>query len=186
MDIKINPHNHRYGGQLERAVWFYSLALMGARMTNKLTIRIRTKDLISDTSTSPRIGECMLDTNGCEPQRDFVINVEKTLDNGQMISILAHEMTHVQQKVRNRMQLRDDPNDENITVTRWEGKTYRSDHRLSEASFPWEIEAVETAENLMAKYVSFLETCVEKGKFVHPLDFMQDTPLTVTPAPSFS
>ena len=186
MDIKISPHNHKYKRQLERAVWFYSLALMGARMTNKLVIRIRTKDLISDTSTSPRIGECMLDTNGCEPQRDFAINVERTLDNGQMIGILAHEMAHVQQKVRNRMQLRDDPTDENITVTRWEGKTYRTDHRLSEASFPWEIEAVAVAEKLMAKYVSFLEACVAEDKFIHPLDFLESNPCSVTPAHAFS
>jgi hypothetical protein len=186
MDIKISPHNHKYKWQLERAVWFYSLALMGTRMTNKLIIRIRTKDLISDTSTSPRIGECMLDTNGCEPQRDFAINVERTLDNGQMIGILAHEMTHVQQKVRNRMQITDDPTDDNITVTRWEGKTYRTDHRLSEASFPWEVEAAATAEELLAKYVSFLEACVAEDKFMHPLAFLECNPLTVTPAPSFS
>ena len=186
MDIKISPHNHRHRKHLEYAAWFFSLALMGIRMSNKLTIRIRTKDLLSDTTTSVRVGECSIDAYGCEPQRDFVITLERTLGIGRMIGTLAHEMVHVQQKVRNRLQVREDPNNEHISMNRWKGSIFHTDHRQSEAEMPWELEAAAVAEKLLDKYVLFLETCVEKDNFMHPLDFMEDNPVTVTPAHAFS
>ena len=71
-------------------------------------------------------------------------------------------------------------------MNRWEGSIFYTDHRQSEAEMPWELEAAAVSEELLDKYVSFLETCVEKGNFIHPLDYMEDNPLTVTPVPSFS
>jgi len=103
-----------------------------------------------------------------------------------MISTLAHEMVHVQQKVRNRLQVKYHPTDEHISVNRWGGMTFYTDDRQPETEMPWEIEAVEVCDELLAKFVEFLEACNKEDKILDPLNFLKKNPFIVNSVPNFS
>lgn len=77
---------------------------------------------------------------------EFTIHLEQTLSEYDILSILAHELTHVKQYATG--QLLYDP--KCVTNSIWEGKVY-DDTKIKYEKQPWEIDAVKHEVLLIGK-----------------------------------
>jgi len=104
----------------------------------KILPRMRTLDItvnLTNCIKNGAYGYCMEgDSN-----RDFEIEVDKSLRLYDFVSTLTHELTHMKQYARGEMKYMSDGR------TRWKKKIYR---KISYADSPWEKEAFKVEKQL--------------------------------------
>ena len=76
--------------------------------------------------------------------REFIIEINGSLDKEDKIRTLAHEMIHVKQLAKGTLKQVDG-------VNYWKGKRYRKNHKY--LNLPWEIEAFSKQELLFRKVI---------------------------------
>ena len=82
--------------------------------------------------------------------RMFEIEMDNTLEDGEYITTLFHELTHMEQRLRKRHQYRVNWKD----YSKWKGKKITDD--IAYDLLPWEIEANEQEEKLTCEYIADL------------------------------
>ena len=110
---------------------------------SELMPRMRTLDVeltLKNIKTERIVGWCY-EGDG---NRDFYIDVEKTLDDEEMVETVCHEMVHVWQGATRKMK--------DLTFGRkmYMGKIY--DDTTAYEDEPWEIEAYEMQDELLEKF----------------------------------
>jgi len=110
---------------------------------SELMPRMRTLDVeltLKNIKTERIVGWCY-EGDG---NRDFYIDVEKTLDDEEMVETVCHEMVHVWQGATRKMK--------DLTFGRkmYMGKVY--DDTTAYEDEPWEIEAYEMQGKLLEKF----------------------------------
>jgi hypothetical protein len=110
---------------------------------SELMPRMRTLDVeltFKNIKTERIVGWCY-EGDG---NRDFYIDVEKTLDDEEMVETVCHEMVHVWQGATRKMK--------DLTFGRkmYMGKIY--DDTTAYEDEPWEIEAYEMQDELLEKF----------------------------------
>ena len=110
---------------------------------SELMPRMRTLDVeltLKNIKTERIVGWCY-EGDG---NRDFYIDVEKTLDDEEMVETVCHEMVHVWQGATRKMK--------DLTFGRkmYMGKIY--DDTTAYEDEPWEIEAYEMQDKLLEKF----------------------------------
>jgi hypothetical protein len=110
---------------------------------SELMPRMRTLDVeltFKNIKTERIVGWCY-EGDG---NRDFYIDVEKTLDDEEMVETVCHEMVHVWQGATRKMK--------DLTFGRkmYMGKIY--DDTTAYEDEPWEIEAYEMQDKLLEKF----------------------------------
>jgi hypothetical protein len=110
---------------------------------SELMPRMRTLDVeltFKNIKTERIVGWCY-EGDG---NRDFYIDVEKTLDDEEMVETVCHEMVHVWQGATRKMK--------DLTYGRkmYMGKIY--DDTTAYEDEPWEIEAYEMQDKLLEKF----------------------------------
>ena len=122
------------------------VASMAEFCIEKLMPRMQTLDIeISLETLDGDYGYCMSNTN-----RDFFIEVDKTLDLRTLLETVAHEMVHVKQYARGELF-------ENIKLQkhRWQGLYLNKDPEYWDR--PWEIEAHGRETGLFVRF------CEQRG-----------------------
>lgn len=110
--------------------------------------RMETLDICVHLDKLPEAdGYCLAVTN-----REFNIEIEKTLDEEDFITAVCHEMVHVKQFARGETQ------DVNMFTKKWKGKEYLSAYSTVDEymNLPWEKEAYEMQEILLKRYKLFI------------------------------
>tara|TARA_R110001632_G_scaffold137306_3_gene252969 strand:+ start:108 stop:542 length:435 start_codon:yes stop_codon:yes gene_type:complete len=111
-----NPKQRRY---VESMVQFCIDTLMPRMRTLEIEVKL--------CSPKGAMGYCLeLDNN-----REFEIEVDRTLSYRKMLETVAHEMVHVKQYARREL---------HPSIAAWRGKTYNTT-KTSYWDLPWEIEA---------------------------------------------
>ena len=106
--------------------------------------RMETLDITIHLDKLPEAdGYCLAVTN-----REFQIEIEKTLDEEDFITAVCHEMVHVKQFARG------ETKDINMFTKRWQGTDYLSAYTTVDEymDLPWEKEAYKLQEILLKKF----------------------------------
>jgi len=104
----------------------------------KILPRMRTLDITVNLTNCIKYGAYGYCTEG-DSNRDFEIEVDKTLRLYDFVSTLTHELTHMKQYARGEMKYMSDGR------TRWKKKIYSD---ISYADSPWEKEAFRVEKQL--------------------------------------
>lgn len=128
--------------KVEAATRRIGLAIMGAKLANTITIKVTLvrglEGCNGDISTVNR-------TVSTTSMRAFPIRIQAGLPFEQMLKTLAHEIQHVEQIRRGRLQYRMWVSDRQLHV-RWEGKEMGTFNSIPYYTRPWEVEARAAAE----------------------------------------
>ena len=117
--------------------------------------RMKTLDInIHLDKISEADGYCLAVTD-----REFNLEIEKTLDEEDFITAICHEMVHVKQFARGETQ------DINIFTKRWKGTEYLSAYSTVDEyiNLPWEKEAYKMQEELLQKWKKMILKCLKKN-----------------------
>lgn len=129
------------------AATFYLKKYLSPRLFNSLSIRIEMRATKLSKNTH---GSAMLPKNGSKATRCIRVIIDRDLSNTNLLVTLAHEMVHVVQAVKNRLQYTKKPEG---TLVRWEGKVLGFFHTIPYMEQPWEKEAFALQENLAFSYL---------------------------------
>lgn len=129
---------------LKEAAAFYIKRLLPRK--KRLLVKIYLKEgLLEKDGMS---GSCSVDDYAVNRRHyEFNVHVEPTLELEEMLSILAHELTHVKQYATG--QLLYDRRKPEISI--WEGVRY-DDSEIEYEDQPWEIDAVYYEELLLEEF----------------------------------
>ena len=111
----------------KQAISYFAKKLFTPQMRRNIGIRIIFRRTMKDAYGFAEIDSYNVRGN----PRDFIIEVNATLDNEEKLHTIAHEMVHVKQYVYGEL---------NEDMTEWRGKEVDSDV-ITYAEQPWEIEA---------------------------------------------
>ena len=115
------------------AVKWYADKLMGKRLARNITCRFEfIQDYESDSGTT---ATCIWEDDNVRP-REFLIELDASLDPATILQNLAHEMVHVKQWARGELKdvLRE------YSLCKWKGTVIDTD-KIDYYDSPWEIEA---------------------------------------------
>ena len=118
---------------------------------DELMPKMKTLDISIHLDKLPEAdGYCLAVTN-----REFQIEIEKTLSEEDFITAVCHEMVHVKQFARG------ETKDINMFTKQWQGTDYLSAYTTVDEymSLPWEKEAYELQEFLLKKFKKTLYIC---------------------------
>ena len=147
IEVRVNgcSKDKQLGGILKDSAWFFIRKLMPRKRRLKIVVQL-VKGLLSDEGIH---GDCLADdfaVNGLH--YEFIVRIDYTPeDRHTMITVLAHEMSHVKQYTTGR--LRYDYGNANISI--WEGERFDSD-QIAYDDLPWEIDALQSEKALMSIY----------------------------------
>ena len=125
------------------AAWFYAEELLGRRMPKHILIDIKlTKDLKEKEGA---YGFCHI-TGSVNKPREFMIELDASMKHSwdQILTWLAHEMTHLKQFVRNELY---DGVDGSV---QWKSKRYVRSPQYED--MPWEREAYRLETKLFEEF----------------------------------
>jgi len=120
------------------AARFFTQELLGPHMASRLNYHIR---LRSDWAEYG----CVFLTHGKARQRDFEIRL-KLDDISKMLFHLAHEIVHIEQRIRNKIVIQYRDNGEKVWFNDDE---FLIKHGDSELSQPWELDACKRGDKLI-------------------------------------
>ena len=123
------PEQHKRIRNITRWIVPY---LLGSRQTSFLSISI----ILSKTIHKNHYGECEVADDNIRP-RDFTIYLTHDISSRILTRILAHELIHVKQFVKNEMF----DYASSAYLSRWKGKTINT-KGLDYRNVPWEREAL--------------------------------------------
>ena len=115
--------------------------------------RMETLDICVHLDKLPEAdGYCLAVTN-----REFHLEIEKTLTEDDFITAVCHEMVHVKQFARG------ETKDVNLFTKRWKGTDYLSAYSTVDEymTLPWEKEAYEMQEILLKKFKKSAENTLQ-------------------------
>ena len=118
---------------------------------DELMPKMKTLDISIHLDKLPEAdGYCLAVTN-----REFQIEIEKTLSEEDFITAVCHEMVHVKQFARG------ETKDINMFTKQWQGTDYLSAYTTVDEymSLPWEKQAYELQEILLKKFKKTLYIC---------------------------
>lgn len=133
---------------LEFAARYFTRELLGPHMASRLDYHIRLRPEWTD------FGSVFLDY-GKSRQRDFEIRIKQD-EVSMMLFMLAHEIVHVEQRVRNRIVISDRDNGQKVCFN---GEEFLVDDGDDETSLPWELEAVTRGDELIDSLMEHMDTC---------------------------
>ena len=93
----------------------------------------------------------------------FEIEMDNTLEDGEYITTLFHELTHMEQRLRKKHQYRVSWKD----YSKWKGKKINDD--IAYDLLPWEIEANEQEKKLTDEYVADLLNDEDEREAYHKI-----------------
>jgi hypothetical protein len=126
-------HNYYLYNAITDAAYFYAEQLLGKRLMKNLELDIKlTKDLKQKEGA---YGYCLITDDNVNSPREFHIEIDTSMKHSirDILTWLAHEMTHVKQFVKGELF---DYQDGSV---QWKSKRYR--RNLSYSKSPWEREA---------------------------------------------
>ena len=115
--------------------------------------RMETLDICVHLDKLPEAdGYCLAVTN-----REFNLEIEKTLTEDDFITAICHEMVHVKQFARG------ETKDVNLFTKQWKGTDYISAYSTVDEymTLPWEKEAYEMQEILLKKFKKSAENTLQ-------------------------
>lgn len=115
--------------------------------------RMETLDICVHLDKLPEAdGYCLAVTN-----REFNLEIEKTLTEDDFITAICHEMVHVKQFARG------ETKDVNLFTKQWKGTDYLSAYSTVDEymTLPWEKEAYEMQEILLKKFKKSAENTLQ-------------------------
>ena len=119
--------------------------------------RMETLDIYVNLDKLPEAdGYCLAITN-----REFHLEIEKTLTEDAFITAVCHEMVHVKQFARG------ETKDVNLFTKLWKGAEYLSAYSTIDEymKLPWEKEAYEMQEILLKKFKKVQKTLYKHNRF---------------------
>ena len=119
--------------------------------------RMETLDIYVNLDKLPEAdGYCLAITN-----REFHLEIEKTLTEDDFITAVCHEMVHVIQFARG------ETKDVNLFTKLWKGAEYLSAYSTIDEymKLPWEKEAYEMQEILLKKFKKVQKTLYKHNRF---------------------
>ena len=119
--------------------------------------RMETLDIYVNLDKLPEAdGYCLAITN-----REFHLEIEKTLTEDDFITAVWHEMVHVKQFARG------ETKDVNLFTKLWKGAEYLSAYSTIDEymKLPWEKEAYEMQEILLKKFKKVQKTLYKHNRF---------------------
>ena len=119
--------------------------------------RMETLDIYVNLDKLPEAdGYCLAITN-----REFHLEIEKTLPEDDFITAVCHEMVHVKQFARG------ETKDVNLFTKLWKGAEYLSAYSTIDEymKLPWEKEAYEMQEILLKKFKKVQKTLYKHNRF---------------------
>ena len=119
--------------------------------------RMETLDIYVNLDKLPEAdGYCLAITN-----REFHLEIEKTLTEDDFITAVCHEMVHVKQFARG------ETKDVNLFTKLWKGAEYLSAYSTIDEymKLPWEKEAYEMQEILLKKFKKVQKTLYKHNRF---------------------
>ena len=119
--------------------------------------RMETLDICVHLDKLPEAdGYCLAITN-----REFHLEIEKTLTEDDFITAVCHEMVHVKQFARG------ETKDVNLFTKLWKGAEYLSAYSTIDEymKLPWEKEAYEMQEILLKKFKKVQKTLYKHNRF---------------------
>ena len=119
--------------------------------------RMETLDIYVNLDKLPEAdGYCLSITN-----REFHLEIEKTLTEDDFITAVCHEMVHVKQFARG------ETKDVNLFTKLWKGAEYLSAYSTIDEymKLPWEKEAYEMQEILLKKFKKVQKTLYKHNRF---------------------
>ena len=131
-----------FKSRVEAKVREIATGLMGARLVNTLTIKV---SVVSNAGDGARGAVWTMTHDGTRSHRAFPITIDRSLPWEQIVKTLAHELRHVEQFRRGRLQLRLWASDHKVHA-RWEGVELGPLDSLPYYTRPWEVEARATGE----------------------------------------
>jgi len=83
-------------------------------------------------------------------RREFELEIDSRLEHDDFVSCICHEMTHVKQHARGELK------DRTLSLKEWKGEEYITLYSTVDEymALPWEAEAYETQEILLAKWLT--------------------------------
>ena len=75
-----------------------------------------------------------------------------------MLYILAHEIVHIEQRVKNRIVISERDNGQKVCFN---DEEFLIDDGDDETSLPWELEAVTRGDELIESLMEYMDTCEE-------------------------
>lgn len=121
----------------EKAIAFFSDFIMSRRVSRFLIIRIVYRKNINFLGSVE-----VLETNSRKVPREFILEMKTGQSKEEYLRTLAHEMIHIKQYALGEL---------NEEMSLWHGKKHDSE-KIPYAKQPWEIEAHDLSEILLAEY----------------------------------
>lgn len=137
---------------IEKATRWGLGQLMSTRLANTLTIRIELRATKLRKGIS---GVAKSKVKGSKANKTFTIVLRRDDCLKEQLVTLFHELVHVEQIAKNRLQKRVWRSDGCVHV-RWEGEHLGRKDAIPYHKRPWEIEAFRLERTLMKRYGSFL------------------------------
>ena len=133
MLLHIEGSNKAVRKLVEQAAWFYTENLMTKRLMGSLEITIKLdRTLVKKHDME---GSCIFETDDVRP-KDFLIELDSTMNIRNILITLAHEMVHVKQWATDEMyEYVNSPK-----MVRFKGEKIHTDD-MNYWDYPWEIEA---------------------------------------------
>ena len=132
MLLHVKGSNKKVRKVVEQAAWYYAEKLMGKRLLGSLEITINLKkNLLTKEGNE---GSAIWEDDGYRSIQ-FIIELDTTLKNRNLLITLAHEMVHVKQWAKNEMYEYMEPH-----MVRFKGEKIHLEE-TDYWDYPWEIEA---------------------------------------------
>jgi len=157
MSTKTNIQILQRGGVkrhdiIEHATRWGLSQLMSTRLANTLTIRIELRATKLRKGIS---GVAKSKAKGSKANKTFTIILLRDDCLKEQLVTLFHELVHVEQIAKNRLQKRVWRSDNRVHV-RWEGKHLGPRDAIPYRTRPWEVEAFRLEKTLAKRYGNFL------------------------------
>lgn len=144
MDIKVSGGKSAKTRRLiKQAAEFYGHLLMSRRMVSSICLDIKIKTKLDEDAD----GYCHFDDH-VDGYRFFEIELQNKKDAEELLTVLAHEMTHLKQWACGEMK----QGKIMAHKTIWHGQAFY-DSEVDYWDTPWEIEAFGREKGLVMKYV---------------------------------
>ena len=129
---------------LAQKVAYWSLdQLVSRRMQEVLQINIEIKPFVNEGNN---VGYTTWEHDNIRP-REFLIEVDKTIEEDEFVETIIHEMVHVKQFAKEELKERFKPYHREL----WFGKEIDTKNKYS--SLPWEKDAYKLQEKLYNEYI---------------------------------
>ena len=152
MNIRIQGYrtsNLALYKDLRKAARFYGESLLGKRMSANISLNIKLTKYVK--KNPDELGSCIPTDDSPYRQRKFQIELDlDRSEESHVLAVLAHEMVHVKQYVRNEL-LDLETLDLDSLRTRWKSRTYIDDNTTYDDQ-PWEKEAFRLQDKLHQQF----------------------------------